>query len=94
MDLGALKKQMGADKLKAYCKELKLQARGTRGESAGDTGDVYDISNRHRLGYSEVELVQVMIDGVNTLFDKNQKRKKINLYLISIFLTIYSGTFF
>merc|ERR1712071_574690 len=31
------------------------------------TGITYDISNKHRLGYSEVELVQKMIDGVNTL---------------------------
>merc|ERR1719166_854800 len=31
------------------------------------TGMTYDISNKHRLGYSEVELVQKMIDGVNTL---------------------------
>ena len=40
---------------------------GTRGESGGQTGITYDISNKHRLGYSEVQLVQCMIDGVNTL---------------------------
>merc|ERR1711972_603228 len=54
------------DKLKARCEELHLQPRGTRGESGGQTGHTYDISNKHRLGYSEVELVQKMIDGVNT----------------------------
>ena len=31
-------------------------------------GHTYDISNKHRLGYSEVQLVQTMIDGVNTLW--------------------------
>jgi hypothetical protein len=31
------------------------------------SGITYDISNTHRLGYSEVQLVQCMIDGVNTL---------------------------
>merc|ERR1712080_239666 len=49
------------DKLKARCEELHLQPRGTRGESGGQTGHTYDISNKHRLGYSEVELVQKMI---------------------------------
>merc|ERR1712087_433282 len=50
------------DKLKARCEELNVQPRGTRGESGGQTGHTYDISNKHRLGYSEVQLVQVMID--------------------------------
>merc|ERR1719458_2123775 len=53
----------GVDGLKKRCEELKVQPRGTRGESGGQTGHTYDISNKHRLGYSEVELVQCMIDG-------------------------------
>merc|ERR1712121_568713 len=60
------------DKLKARCEELAVQPRGTRGESGGQTGFTYDISNKHRLGYSEVELVQKMIDGVNTLWKEDQ----------------------
>ena len=36
----------------------------------------YDISNKHRLGYSEVELVQKMIDGVNTLYLEDEAFKK------------------
>jgi len=59
------------EKLKARCEELQLQPRGTRGESGGQTGHTYDISNKHRLGYSEVELVQKMIDGVNTLWKED-----------------------
>jgi len=58
----------GVDKLKVRCEELAVQPRGTRGESGGQTGVTYDISNKHRLGYSEVQLVQTMIDGVNTLY--------------------------
>merc|ERR1712165_547839 len=54
------------------CEELHLQPRGTRGESGGQTGHTYDISNKHRLGYSEVELVQKMIDGVNTLWKEDK----------------------
>ena len=73
------------------CEELQLQPRGTRGESGGQTGITYDISNKHRLGYSEVrihfsvyhcmpnfiriqvELVQKMIDGVNTLWKEDKE---------------------
>merc|ERR1711909_100602 len=55
----------GIPALKKRCEELSLQPRGTRGESGGQTGVTYDISNKHRLGYSEVQLVQTMIDGVN-----------------------------
>merc|ERR1712227_362839 len=61
----------GLDALKKRCEELKLQPRGTRGESGGQTGVTYDISNKHRLGYSEVELVQCMIDGVNALYEED-----------------------
>merc|ERR1711910_311842 len=64
------------DKLKARCEELAVQPRGTRGESGGQTGCTYDISNKHRLGYSEVQLVQVMIDGVNTLYKEDLEWQK------------------
>merc|ERR1711937_875992 len=63
----------GLPALKARCEELKVQPRGTRGESGGQTGITYDISNKHRLGYSEVELVQCMIDGVNTLVKEDKE---------------------
>merc|ERR1712119_64101 len=66
----------GLKTLEARCEELHLQPRGTRGESGGQTGITYDISNKHRLGYSEVELVQKMIDGVNTLHKEDQVLKK------------------
>ncbi|XP_068245663.1 arginine kinase-like [Palaemon carinicauda] len=66
----------GLDALKKRCEELKVQPRGTRGESGGQTGVTYDISNKHRLGYSEVELVQCMIDGVNALHEEDIKLQK------------------
>merc|ERR1711972_497159 len=69
------------DKLKARCEELAVQPRGTRGESGGQTGHTYDISNKHRLGYSEVQLVQVMIDAVNTLWKEDlelQEARHVN----------------
>merc|ERR1712211_125371 len=66
----------GVDKLKARCEELAVQPRGTRGESGGQTGFTYDISNKHRLGYSEVQLVQVMIDGVKTLYKEDLELRR------------------
>merc|ERR1712242_658075 len=66
----------GVDKLKARCEELAVQPRGTRGESGGQTGHTYDISNKHRLGHSEVQLVQTMIDGVNTLYKEDKQHQK------------------
>merc|ERR1711970_662834 len=72
VDLQGWTEKAGVDRLKARCEELHLQPRGTRGESGGQTGHTYDISNKHRLGYSEVELVQKMIDGVNTLWKEDK----------------------
>merc|ERR1712106_76844 len=66
----------GLPALKKRCEELKVQPRGTRGESGGQTGFTYDISNKHRLGYSEVELVQKMIDGVNKLWEEDKVFQK------------------
>jgi len=66
----------GLPALKARCEELDVQPRGTRGESGGQTGVTYDISNKHRLGYSEVQLVQTMIDGVNTLYAEDVALQK------------------
>merc|ERR1712038_849027 len=61
----------GLPALQKRCEDLAVQPRGTRGESGGQTGHTYDISNKHRLGYSEVQLVQTMIDGVNTLWKED-----------------------
>merc|ERR1711887_353502 len=66
----------GLPALQKRCEELAVQPRGTRGESGGQTGFTYDISNKHRLGYSEVQLVQVMIDGVNTLYKEDVELQK------------------
>merc|ERR1712088_597856 len=76
--------KLGPKVLAARCEELHLQPRGTRGESGGQTGHTYDISNKHRLGYSEVELVQKMIDGVNLLWKEDlELQKKRNVIIPS-----------
>ena len=55
----------GLPALKARCEELHLQPRGTRGESGGQTGITYDISNKHRLGYTEVSSYALCFPSVS-----------------------------
>jgi len=50
-------------------KNLRLQKRGTGGVDTASVGGTFDISNADRLGFSEVELVQFLVDGVNLLVD-------------------------
>ncbi|XP_057306472.1 creatine kinase, testis isozyme-like [Hydractinia symbiolongicarpus] len=62
----------------AILESFRLQKRGTGGVDTAATGGTFDISNLDRLGFSEVQLVQQVIDGVNTLIDmeKNLERGK------------------
>ncbi|XP_046698142.1 creatine kinase S-type, mitochondrial isoform X2 [Silurus meridionalis] len=55
---------------------LRLQKRGTGGVDTAAVGDVFDVSNLDRLGKSEVELVQCVIDGVNYLIECEKKLEK------------------
>ncbi len=34
---------------------------------------MFDVSNRHRLGYSEVQLVQTMLDGLEKLIELEKR---------------------
>ena len=52
----------GLDALKKRCEELKLQPRGTRGESGGQTGVTYDISNKHRFVKQFFSCVLMMME--------------------------------
>ncbi|GAA6087631.1 creatine kinase S-type, mitochondrial [Tachysurus ichikawai] len=55
---------------------LRLQKRGTGGVDTAAVGDIFDISNLDRLGKSEVELVQCVIDGVSFLIECEKKLEK------------------
>ena len=55
------------EKFNEALKIMRLQKRGTGGVDTATDGDTFDISNLDRLGFSEVELVQQVVDGVNTL---------------------------
>ena len=61
--------------------KLRLQKRGTGGVDTAAKGGVYDISNSDRIGFSEVQLVQKVVDGVKLLIQMEKcldKGKDIN----------------
>jgi creatine kinase len=51
--------------LETVCAAFDLQPRGSAGEHSAAVGAKFDVSNKQRLGFSEVQLVQKMIDGVD-----------------------------
>jgi ATP:guanido phosphotransferase, C-terminal catalytic domain len=50
--------------LDKVCSTFDLQPRGSAGEHSAAVEDKFDVSNKQRIGFTEVELVQKMIDGV------------------------------
>ena len=54
---------------KKICDDYCIQARGIHGEHSESAGGVYDISNKRRLGLSEVQCVQDMHTGVKKLIE-------------------------
>ena len=63
--------KLGADmeRFKAITDQYHLQIRGIHGEHSESEDGIYDISNRRRLGITEVEAVQDMYDGVVALIE-------------------------
>ncbi|KAK0153387.1 Creatine kinase U-type, mitochondrial [Merluccius polli] len=55
---------------------LRLQKRGTGGVDTAAVGSTFDISNLDRLGLSEVQLVQTVVDGVNYLIECEKKLER------------------
>uniref|UniRef100_A0A8C8TNN5 Creatine kinase M-type n=1 Tax=Peromyscus maniculatus bairdii TaxID=230844 RepID=A0A8C8TNN5_PERMB len=55
---------------------LRLQKRGTGGVDTAAVGAVFDISNADRLGSSEVEQVQLVVDGVKLMVEMEKKLEK------------------
>jgi creatine kinase len=64
------------DKFGEILKNLRLQKRGTGGVDTAAVGGTFDISNADRLGFSEVELVQFVVDGVNLLVKMEKALEK------------------
>jgi protein-arginine kinase len=68
IELPNLMKSIGLEGLDKIAHENHCQVRGSTGEFSEVTqGSKVDISNRYRLGYSEMELVSAMIRTVNLL---------------------------
>ena len=55
--------------LEQVCDAFDLQPRGSAGEHSPAKNAKFDVSNKQRLGFSEVELVQKMIDGVSKVIE-------------------------
>ena len=55
------------DAFRMITDKYHLQIRGIHGEHSESEGGIYDISNRRRLGITEVQAVQDMVDGVTAL---------------------------
>ena len=61
------------DEFQAIADKHSVQIRGIHGEHSESEGGVYDISNKRRLGVTEVECVQDMYDGVVALIKREQE---------------------
>jgi len=57
-------------------KKLRLQKRGAGGVDTKAEGGLFDISNADRIGFSELELVQFMVDGVKLLIQLEKRLEK------------------
>jgi len=59
--------------LEKVCEAFDLQPRGSAGEHSAAVGAKWDVSNKQRIGFSEVQLVQKMIDGVSKVIQCEEK---------------------
>ena len=53
--------------------KMGLQCRGTAGVDSASTGGTWDISNADRIGKSEVQLVNIFIEGLAQIVRWEQK---------------------
>lgn len=54
-------------------KRQQLQKPGTGGMDITAVGGVFDVANADHLGFSEVELVQMVVNGVKLLIEMEQR---------------------
>ena len=60
------------DLFRQITEQYQLQIRGVHGEHSESEDGIFDISNRRRLGVTEVELVQGLYDGVVALIQQEK----------------------
>ena len=61
------------DQFQAIADQYHVQIRGIHGEHSESSDHTYDISNKRRLGRSEVDLVQDMYNGVKAMIEKEKE---------------------
>ncbi len=54
-------------KLNAIAEKYQLQIRGVNGEHSESKEGIFDISNRRRLGVTEVEAIEALVEGISAL---------------------------
>jgi len=59
--------------LEEVCESFDLQPRGSAGEHSAAVGAKWDVSNKQRIGFTEAQLVQKMVDGVDKLIGLEEK---------------------
>ena len=64
------------NKFKEVTDKYYLQIRGIHGEHSQSEDGIYDISNKRRLGVTEVQCVQDMCDGVCKLIELEKELEK------------------
>ena len=66
---------MGLKKVdfEAIADKYHVQIRGAHGEHTETDDHIYDISNKRRLGRSEVDLVQDMYNGVKAMIQREKE---------------------
>jgi len=67
-----LPKLSQSEKFKSICESTGLSIRGIHGEHSDSESGIFDISNKRRLGISEVEAVNVLCQGVSKLIKEEQ----------------------
>ncbi len=64
------------EEFQAIADKYYVQIRGIHGEHSESSDGVYDISNKRRLGRSEVQLVQDMYNGVKAMIEAEKALTK------------------
>ena len=63
-------------KLNKICHQMGLNVRGKYGENNKKCNHIFDISNAKRLGISEVEIINLLIDGISELIKLEDNLKE------------------
>ena len=70
--------KLGADEqnLKKLASRLGLSVRGTGGELTTPEANTYDISNKARLGITEIQTIKLVSCGIKELISMEQKLQR------------------